>query len=96
MQRDRTMRLLGASSTSRVDFFRAFTRVALRAAGDALFDDLGTLPELTDWLRWPLATLHPEPASIRTQSLAWAAPERWARHDLFRSSQPIKETLHAD
>jgi 2-polyprenyl-6-methoxyphenol hydroxylase-like FAD-dependent oxidoreductase len=95
-QRDRTMRLLGASSTSRADFFRAFTRVALRAAGDALVDDPKTLPELAWWLRWPLATLHPEPAAVRTRSLGWAAPETWARRALFRPSGPRKETLHAD
>jgi squalene monooxygenase len=94
--RSRTMRLLGAASTRRADFVRAFTRVAAQAGVNALFSDPRTLSELAGWLRWPWASVHPQPTVIRNRSLSWAAPETWARRNFFRSTEPIKEKEHAN
>ena len=94
--RSRTMKLLGATSTSRTDFVRAFSRVAIRAGVGALSSDRRTLAELAGWLRWPWASLHPQPAAIRSRSLRWAAPESWASRDFFRSPAPLTETQNAN
>lgn len=95
-QRSRTMDLLGAASTSRTDFVRAFSRVALRAGAGAFQSDARALVELGSWLKWPWASLHPQPASIRSRSVSWAAPESWARPDFIRPPQPFKEKRHAN
>jgi hypothetical protein len=94
--RSRTMNLLGAASSSRGDFVRAFSRVALRAGAGALLSDPRTVVDLANWLKWPWASLHPQPASVRSRSLSWAAPESWDRSDFFRSRQPFKEKQHAN
>jgi squalene monooxygenase len=94
--RSRTMNLLGAASNSRGDFVRAFSRVALRAGAGALLSDPRTVADLANWLKWPWASLHPQPASVRSRSLSWAAPESWGRPDFFRSPQPFKEKQHAN
>ena len=94
--RSRTMELLGAASTSRAEFVRAFSHVAIRASAGALFADRRTISELSGWLRWPWASVHPQPAAIRSRSLSWAAPESWGRPDFFRSPQPFKEKQHAN
>lgn len=95
-QRSRTMKLLGGASTRRADFFSAFSRVALRAGAGALRSDTGTLGELAGWLKWPWASLHPQPAAIRSRSLSWAAPESWARPDFIPRPQLFKEETHAN
>ena len=94
--RVRTMKLLGAGSTSRAEFVRAFSHVAIRAGAAALSSDRRTVAELAGWLRWPWASLHPQPAAIRSRSLSWAAPESWACHGFFRSPEPLKEKQHAN
>ena len=94
-QRSRTMKLLGAAATGRTDFVRAFSHVAIRAGAGALSSDRRTVAELAGWLKWPWASLHPQPAAIRSRSLSWAAPESWARSDFFRSPQPLQENSHA-
>jgi len=94
--RSRTMKLLGAASTSRAEFVRAFSHVAIRAGAGALSSDRRTVAELVGWLRWPWASLHPQPAAIRSRSLSWAAPESWASRDFFRSPEPPKEKQHAN
>ncbi|MEM7135642.1 MAG: FAD-dependent oxidoreductase [Myxococcota bacterium] len=81
MQRNRTMDLLGATTTSRVDFVRAFSRVALRAGAGVLLSDAATARELAGWLRWPWAGVHPRQSLMRQRSVSWAAPESWARPD---------------
>ncbi|MGB3050807.1 MAG: FAD-dependent oxidoreductase [Polyangiales bacterium] len=96
VQRSRTMNLLGGASTSRSDFFSAFSRVALRAGAGALRSETGTLAELAGWLKWPWASLHPHPAGIRSRSLSWAAPETWARQDFIRWPQHSEEKTHAN
>lgn len=95
-QRGRTMDLLGAASTSRTDFVRAFSQVALRAGVGVFQSDARALVELASWLKWPWASLHPQPASIRSRSVSWAAPESWARPDFIPSPQPFKEKQHAN
>lgn len=95
-QRTRTMRLLGAATTSRSDFVHAFSRVALQAGATSLVSDRRAFSELAGWLRWPWASLHPRPAAVRSRSLAWAAPETWARKNFFRSPEPIEEKRHAN
>lgn len=94
-QRSRTMDLLGAASTSRTDFLRTFSRVALRAGAGAVQSDARSLVDLASWLKWPWASLHPQPASIRSRSVSWAAPESWARADFIRPTQLFKEKQHA-
>ena len=94
--RDRTMNLLGAASTSRAKFVRAFSGVAIRAGAGALLSDPRTIIDLANWLKWPWASLHPRPAAIRSRSLSWAAPDSWSRPDFFRSTQPFKEKQHAN
>lgn len=94
--RDRTMRLLGASSTRRADFVRAFCRVAAHAGKDALMSDHRTLPELARWLRWPWASVHPQPSSVRRRSLSWAAPNTWGHPTFLRASNPLPERRHAN
>jgi len=94
--RSRTMKLLGAASTGRAEFVRAFSHVAVRAGAAALTSDRRTVEELASWLRWPWASLHPQPDAIRSRSLSWAAPESWASRDFFRSPQPLKEKQHAN
>lgn len=94
-QRDRTMRLLGATTTRRADFVYAFAQVALRAGATSLLHDRRALSELRDWLRWPYASLHPRPAEIRPRTLSWAAPESWARPSLLGSRTTIEEERHA-
>ena len=94
--RGRTMNLLGAASTSRSEFVRAFSRVAMRAGTAALLSDPRAVAGLANWLKWPWASLHPQPAAIRSRSLSWAAPESWGRSDFFRSPQPFKEKQHAN
>ncbi len=95
-QRNRTMNLLGAASTSRAEFFSAFSRVALRAGASALISETRTLAELAGWLKWPWASLHPQPAEIRSRSLSWAAPESWACRDFVRRPQHFEEKTHAN
>ena len=94
--RSRTMNLLGAASNSRADFVRAFSRVALRAGAGALLSEPSSLVDLAGWLRWPWASLHPQPDAVRARSLSWAAPESWARSDFFRSHVSIEEEQHAN
>ncbi len=94
--RSRTMNLLGASSTSRAEFVQAFSRVAIRAGAAALRSEPRTVGDLATWLKWPWASMHPQPAAIRSRSLAWAAPESWDRAGFFRSPQPSKEKQHAN
>jgi 2-polyprenyl-6-methoxyphenol hydroxylase-like FAD-dependent oxidoreductase len=94
--RSRTMELLGAASTSRTEFVRAFSHVAIRAGAGAVFADRRTIAELAGWLRWPWASVHPQPAAIRSRSLSWAAPESWALPYFLRSPQPLKEKQHAN
>ena len=94
--RSRTMRLLGAASTSRAEFVRAFSRVALQAGAGALLSDRRAIAELAGWLRWPWASLHPQPAAVRSRSLSWAAPQTWARPDFFRFPEHLKEKQHAN
>jgi len=94
--RSRTMKLLAGASTSRADFVRAFSRVAIQAGAAALFYDRRTVAELGGWLRWPWASLHPRPVAIRSRSLSWAAPESWARRNSFLSPQPFQEKQHAN
>jgi squalene monooxygenase len=91
----RTMRLLGSASTSRADFFHAFMRVALQAGAESLRSDPHTTAKLADWLRWPLASVHPRPSEIRSRSLSWAAPESWSGPDFFRPREPLKEERYA-
>ena len=86
--RSRTMRLLGATSTSRADFLRAFSRVALQAGAGALYGNPQAFLDLAGWLKWPWASLHPQPDTIRSRSLSWAAPETWATPELSRSTAP--------
>lgn len=95
-QRSRTMSLLGGASTSRADFFSAFSRVALRAGAGALISEPRTLAELAGWLKWPWASLHPQRAEIRSRSLSWAAPESWARRNFVRHRQHFEEKTHAN
>lgn len=76
-QRSRTMDLLGAATTSRVDFVRAFSSVAVRAGTAAVFSNRQATTELAEWLRWPWAGVHPYPSTIRTRSVSWASPESW-------------------
>jgi hypothetical protein len=95
-QRSRTMSLLGGASTSRADFFSAFSRVALRAGAGALISEPRTLAELAGWLKWPWASLHPQRAEIRSRSLSWAAPESWARRNFVRHRQHLEERTHAN
>jgi 2-polyprenyl-6-methoxyphenol hydroxylase-like FAD-dependent oxidoreductase len=95
-QRGRTMKLLGAASTGRAEFVRAFSQVAIRAGAGALTSDRRTVAELAGWLRWPWASLHPQPDAIRSRSLSWAAPESWASRDFFRSPKPLEEKQHAN
>ncbi|MGB5811088.1 MAG: FAD-dependent oxidoreductase [Polyangiales bacterium] len=78
VQRSRTMDLLGAATTRRVDFVRAFSHVALRAGAGALLSDRKTVMDLAGWLRWPLASVHPHASAMRTRSVEWAAPKSWA------------------
>jgi len=94
--RGRTMKLLGAASTSRGDFVRAFLRVAVQAGAGTLMTDRRAFAELVGWLRWPWASLHPQRNAIRNRSLSWAAPETWAQRDFFRSLEPVKEKRHAN
>lgn len=96
MQRDRTMKLLGVASTSRADFVRAFSRVALDAGAETFVENRGAMVDLLGWLRWPWASLHPRPNSVRSRSLYWAAPETWAHPQLFRSLRSEKEKRHAN
>lgn len=93
--RARTMRLLGASSTSRVDFIRAFSRVALRAGAGAITTDRAVLLELAGWLKWPWASVHPASAEIRSRSSSWAMPQSWTVPDSIASAHHIKEKRHA-
>lgn len=85
----RTMSLLGADTTSRAAFVGAFSTVALRATCQALLRDRAALAGLAEWLRWPWASLHPQPGAIRSRSLFWAAPETW------ETSTTTKEEQHA-
>jgi 2-polyprenyl-6-methoxyphenol hydroxylase-like FAD-dependent oxidoreductase len=96
MQRSRTMKLLGATSTRRADFLRAFSQVALHAGAEAFLADRGAMVELIRWLRWPWASLHPRPDRVRSRSLAWASPEAWAHPGFFRSPHSAKEKRHAN
>lgn len=89
-----TMNLLGAASTSRADFVRAFSRVAMRAGAAALLSDRRAVADLASWLKWPWASLHPQPAAIRSRSMSWATPESCYLGQ-FRSSEPLKEKQHA-
>ena len=77
-QRTRTMALLGASTTGRTDFVRAFSRVALHAGAGVLRSEPATILDLVGWLRWPLASLHPKREVMRARSVSWASPESWA------------------
>lgn len=94
-QRDLTMNLLGAASTSRADFVRAFSHVAIRAGTEALLSNPRTVADLASWLKWPWASLQPQSAAIRSRSLSWAAPESWAHLGQFRSPEHSKEKQHA-
>ncbi len=94
--RSRTMNLLGAASTSRTDFVRAFSRVALRASAGAFRTDPSSVAELAGWLRWPWASLHPWRDSIRARSLSWAAPQSWAPSNIASSHISIEEEQHAN
>jgi len=94
-QRARTMRLLGAASTRRMDFVQAFSRVALHAGATSLRHDLRAFTELGSWLRWPWASLHPRPDIARRQSLEWAAPETWSRRSFPRETAHQEEKRHA-
>jgi len=96
VHRSRTMNLLGAASTSRAEFVRAFSRVAFRAGAGALLSDPRTVADLASWLKWPWASLHPQPAAIRSRSLSWASPESWGRPNFFRSPEPSEEKQHAN
>ena len=77
-QRDRTMDLLGAATTRRADFVRAFSHVAFRAGAKVLFSDPSSVMELASWLRWPWAGVHPRRNAIRARSVSWASPECWS------------------
>ncbi len=94
--RSRTMDLLGAASTSRAEFVRAFSHVAIRAGARALLSDPSSVAGLVSWLRWPWASLHPRPDAIRSRSLSWAAPQSWAQPDFIRPSVTIEEEQHAN
>jgi len=94
--RSRTMNLLGAASTNRVDFVRAFSRVALRAGTGAFRSEPSSVANLAGWLRWPWASVHPQPAAMRARSLSWANPESWARSDFSLSRVSIEEEQHAN
>jgi 2-polyprenyl-6-methoxyphenol hydroxylase-like FAD-dependent oxidoreductase len=94
-QRARTMKLLGAASTRRADFVHAFSRVALDAGASSIRSDLSTLAELSGWLRWPWASLHPRPEAVRSRSLAWAAPETWAHRTFSHLTKHNEEKRHA-
>ncbi len=94
--RSRTMNLLGAASTSRVDFVRAFSRVALRAGAGAFRTEPSLVAELAGWLRWPCASLHPQHDVMRARSLSWADPKRWARSGSFLTRVSIEEEQHAN
>jgi 2-polyprenyl-6-methoxyphenol hydroxylase-like FAD-dependent oxidoreductase len=94
--RSRTMNLLGAASTGRADFVRAFSRVAFRAGVGAFRSEPSSVGDLVSWLRWPWASLHPRPDAIRARSLSWAAPESWARPDFLLSRVSIEEKQHAN
>lgn len=94
--RSRTMGLLGASSTRRTDFVRAFLRVAGLAGATTLATDRRAFAELAGWLRWPWASVHPQPSAVRSRSLSWATPHTWAQPDFFRLPEPLKEKQHAN
>jgi squalene monooxygenase len=94
-QRNRTMRLLGATSTRRADFVDAFARVALRAGATSLLNDRQAFLELRGWLRWPWASLHPRPSEIRNRTLSWAAPGSWSHPTFLRTSTSSKEKRNA-
>ena len=92
---ERTMSLLGATSTGRSDFVRAFSRVALDAGADVLRNEPRVLSDLVGWLRWPWASVHPQRTAIRSRSLSWASPDTWHRTDFFRLHDAAKEKPYA-
>lgn len=93
--RERTMKLLGATSTKRGDFLQAFTRVAVRAGADSLLTNPRTLAELRQWLRWPLASVHPRRDAMRARSVSWVAPESSIHDQVFRSRHIREKEQHA-
>lgn len=94
--RERTMRLLGAETTRRTEFVRAFSTVAAHALVEALALDPGSVGQLIAWLRWPGASLHPVPSTIRWRSVSWAAPESWAVGDFGGARHALQEEHHAN
>ena len=95
--RRRTMRLLGGAATGRSDFVRAFSRVAVRAGATAVSSEPGTTAELVNWLRWPLASIHPNRGAMRTRSVSWAAPSSWSHSTgLLPSWFSSEEKQHAN
>jgi len=95
-QRHRTMRLLGGASTRRSDFLRAFSRVAFRAGTTTVRSDPTALGELVDWLRWPLASVHPNRGAMRTRSTSWATPEAWETVRTSSTGPRGEEQRHAN
>ncbi|MBO6939314.1 MAG: squalene/phytoene synthase family protein [Deltaproteobacteria bacterium] len=64
-ERRRTMKLLAGDELRLPQFGGAFVQVALEAARDTAKNEPGALPRLTEWARWPLASLTPSALRAR-------------------------------
>ena len=73
-ERERTMRLLGGEELRLPQFGGAFVQVALQAARTTAAHDPSALSQLTEWARWPLASL--TPSSIRARYRAKSTTTR--------------------
>lgn len=93
-QRDRTMDLLGAATTRRADFVRAFSHVAVRAGAEVLFSDRKSVRELAGWLRWPWASVHPHRNAMRARSVTWASPQSWRGNRQDETATRIEGVEH--
>ncbi len=94
--RNRTMRLLGGATVSRTEFVRAFSRVAVSAGRRVIVSEPWVLSHLVGWLRWPLASLHTRPDSVRARYSWWAAPDSWGSKDLLRALVTSEREQHAN
>lgn len=93
-QRDRTMDLLGAATTRRADFVRAFSHVAVRAGAEVLFSDPSSAKDLASWLRWPWASVHPRKNVMRARSVSWASPRSWSSTGQSTTTTRVEEVQH--
>ncbi len=64
-ERRRTMKLLAGDELRLPQFGSAFVQVALEAARDTARNEPAALPRLTEWARWPLASLTPRALRAR-------------------------------